>query len=100
MAVTELTYAEKRQIRDYIPSLSNRAPGFDLASKLDAVVSALNDAAVASNVVSGLTPLRTALTLSRWLSTPLMTARPPWRPCRRPTALSPSQTRCGTDQAI
>ena len=53
MAVTELTDAEKRQIRDYIPSLSNRAPGFDLASKLDAVVSALNDAAVASNVVSG-----------------------------------------------
>ena len=53
MSIAALTAAEKRQIRDYNPSLSDRPPGFDLAAKIDALITGINSAAVASNVVSG-----------------------------------------------
>jgi uncharacterized protein YgbK (DUF1537 family) len=38
MAVTDLTAQDKRQIQDYLPSLSNRIPGFDLAVQLQALI--------------------------------------------------------------
>jgi hypothetical protein len=38
MALTDLTAQEKRMIQDYNPSLSNRAPGFDLAKHLQAII--------------------------------------------------------------
>lgn len=38
MAVPVLTEQEKRFIRDYLPSLSNRPEAFDLAAKLDAMI--------------------------------------------------------------
>lgn len=53
MSVSALTDAEKRQIRDYNPSLSDRPPGFDLAEKLDDIISDVNSAAVAGDLVSG-----------------------------------------------
>ena len=39
MAVTALTTEEQRQIKDYIPALSDRTPGIDLAAKLVAMIS-------------------------------------------------------------
>lgn len=38
MALTDLTAQEKRMIQDYLPSLSNRVPGFDLAKQLQAII--------------------------------------------------------------
>lgn len=47
MALTNLTAHEARQLDDYLPSLSNRTPGMDLAAKLDAIINEIN------NIVTG-----------------------------------------------
>ena len=53
MAVSALTDEQNRQVRDYLPSLSNRPFGFDLAAKLGEIISDLNAALFADDVVSG-----------------------------------------------
>jgi hypothetical protein len=53
MAVSALTDEQTRQVRDYLPSLSNRPFGFDLAAKLAAIITDLNAAQPAAAVVSG-----------------------------------------------
>ena len=38
MAVTDLTTEQLRTMRDYLPSLSDRTPGFDLAAQIQAMI--------------------------------------------------------------
>ena len=38
MALTDLTDQNNRMIQDYLPSLSNRQPGFDLAAQLQTMI--------------------------------------------------------------
>ena len=44
MALTALTTEQKRKMRDYIPELSDRPPGFDLAAWIDNLLSELQGA--------------------------------------------------------
>jgi hypothetical protein len=43
MALTNLTDEQIRKIRDYIPELSNRPPGFDLGNFLSDLIDSLNE---------------------------------------------------------
>jgi hypothetical protein len=53
MAVTVLTAAEKRQLQDYIPALSDRTPGMDLYAKLVAMIADNNKIVSGTATCSG-----------------------------------------------
>ncbi len=52
MAVSSLTDAQKRNLRDYIPALSDRTPGMDLYTVLANIISDLNNVQSGSATVA------------------------------------------------
>ena len=59
MALTDLTTEQLRTMRDYLPSLSDRTPGFDLAAQVQAMI----DEHQALQVVTG-SPTATGATVA------------------------------------
>ena len=51
MSLTTLTAEQLRKMRDYIPELSNRPPGFDLGAFLNTLIESLDSDL--GNIVSG-----------------------------------------------
>lgn len=48
-SITDLTAAQARMISDYLPPLSDRPPGFDLAAWLSSMVAVVNASITAQN---------------------------------------------------
>ncbi len=56
MSLTQLSTEQLRKMRDYIPELSNRPPGFDLGAFLNTMITALDaDAAAITSGVATIT---------------------------------------------
>jgi hypothetical protein len=53
MSITALTTEQRRQIRDYLPPLSNRPPGIDLAQILDDAFEAASSSSDLASTASG-----------------------------------------------